>query len=199
MAGNPLHHDFHGLTGNALVPPLRHPRERKDCFLETVLGAPRAAVNQEPYVNTGLLQRPKRSAPVPTPDQDVQGRVSVDDEHVDGVEEDPLSLGDQLDISPRIMMRGQETRTRFNGSGIFASLVAQVCPLLSSRNAISGNHHTDVDCLIVPRYQILCRGGQTLYPDFRAASTRPKTRKAWVIKTHGTLSALPRPYNSFTC
>ncbi|KAJ5780576.1 hypothetical protein N7457_005736 [Penicillium paradoxum] len=126
MAGSPMHHDYHGLTGNALAPPYRHSphdKERKDCFLETVLGAPRAAVNQEPYVNTGLLQRPKR--PAPAPEQDMQGPSQVDDEHIHEAEEDPLSLGDQLDISPRIMMRGRETRTRFSGSGIFANLVAQ--------------------------------------------------------------------------
>jgi hypothetical protein len=126
MAGGPMHHDYHGLTGNALAPPYRgqpHDRERKDCFLETVLGAPKAAVNQEPYVNMGLLQRPKRQ--VPAAEQDMQAPSRVDHAHVDE-EDDPLSSTDQLDLAPRMMMRGRETKTRFTGSGIFASLVAQV-------------------------------------------------------------------------
>jgi hypothetical protein len=122
-----MHHDYHGLAGHALAPPYRgrpHDRERKDCFLETVLGAPKAAVNQEPYVSADLLQRPKR--PAPAPEQRTQVPSQVDDAHFDE-EEDPLSPADQLDISPRIMMRGHETKTRFSGSGIFANLVAQVC------------------------------------------------------------------------
>ncbi|KAI2697960.1 CAZyme family GH43 [Penicillium roqueforti] len=124
-AGGPMHHEYHGLTGNALAPPYRsrpHDRERKDCFLETVLGVPKAAVNQEPYLNTGLLQRPKR--PAPATEHDMQTPSQVDDPHIDE-EEDPLSPTDQLDLSPRMMMRGRETKTRFSGSGIFASLVAQ--------------------------------------------------------------------------
>ncbi|KAJ6133198.1 hypothetical protein N7471_008413 [Penicillium samsonianum] len=81
-----------------------------------------AAVNQEPYVNTGVLQRPKR--PAPGAEQDMQAPLQVDDAHIDE-EEDPLSTTDQLDLAPRMMMRGRETKTRFSGSGIFASLVAQ--------------------------------------------------------------------------
>ncbi|KAF7515944.1 hypothetical protein PCG10_002670 [Penicillium crustosum] len=125
MAGGPMHHEYHGLTGHALAPPYRgrpHDRERKDCFLETVLGAPKAAVNQEPYLNTSVLQRPKR--PAPTSEHDMQAPSQVDDAHIDE-EEDPLSPTDQLDLAPRMMMRGRETKTRFSGSGIFASLVAQ--------------------------------------------------------------------------
>ncbi|CAG8909981.1 unnamed protein product [Penicillium egyptiacum] len=125
MAGGPMHHNYHGLTGHALAPPYRsrpHDKERKDCFLETVLGAPKAAVNQEPYVNVGVLQRPKR--PAPAPEQDMQAPSQVDDAHIDE-EEDPLLPTDQLDLAPRMMMRGRETQTRFSGSGIFASLVAQ--------------------------------------------------------------------------
>ncbi|KAJ5372489.1 hypothetical protein N7517_004495 [Penicillium concentricum] len=124
MAGSPMHHEYHGLTGHALAPPYRgrpHDRERKDCFLETVLGAPKAAVNQEPYVNMGL-QRPKR--PAPASEQNMKAPSQVDYAHVDE-EEDPLSPSDQLDLAPRMMMRGRETKTRFSGSGIFASLVAQ--------------------------------------------------------------------------
>ena len=97
---------------------------RERGFLETVLGAPKAAVNQEPYVNTGLLQRQKRSAPEPelpfTSQADREDINEIDDE-------DALSPSQQLDISPRIMMRGRETKTRYSGSGIYANLVAQVC------------------------------------------------------------------------
>ncbi|CAP85755.1 Pc20g04260 [Penicillium rubens Wisconsin 54-1255] len=107
------------------IPPVStrrpHDKERKDCFLETVLGAPKAAVNQEPYVNVGVLQRPKRPAPA---ERETQAPSQTDDEHIDE-EEDPLSPTDHLDLAPRIMMRGRETQTRFSGSGIFANLVAQ--------------------------------------------------------------------------
>jgi hypothetical protein len=117
------HHDDHPL--HTLAPHFRgkpHGKDRKERgFLETVLGAPKAAVNQEPYVNTGLLQRPKRSAPEP----DMQSS-RVDNDHGYDQEEDPLTPSHQLDLSPRIMMRGREMRTRFSGSGIFANLVAQV-------------------------------------------------------------------------
>ncbi|KAE8153974.1 C6 transcription factor [Aspergillus avenaceus] len=90
-------------------------QEKRDRFLETVLGAPKAAVNQEPYVNPELLQRSKhlpanRHEPPP---------------HQPGDEDLPASPSQQLDIAPRIMMRGKETKTRYNGSGIFANLIAQ--------------------------------------------------------------------------
>ncbi|KAE8312390.1 hypothetical protein BDV41DRAFT_304806 [Aspergillus transmontanensis] len=90
--------------------------EKRDRFLETVLGAPKAAVNQEPYVNTELLHRSK-----------YPGGVShhAAPLHRHGDDEGPASPSQQLDISPRIMMRGKETKTRFNGSGIFANLIAQ--------------------------------------------------------------------------
>ncbi|PYI19657.1 C6 transcription factor [Aspergillus violaceofuscus CBS 115571] len=89
--------------------------ERRDKFLETVLGAPKAAVNQEPYANTSLLHRPRQ---VFEPHQVPQPHPAEDDE-------DLASPTQQLDISPRIMMRGRETKTRYNGSGIFANLIAQ--------------------------------------------------------------------------
>ncbi|KAE8158038.1 hypothetical protein BDV40DRAFT_276834 [Aspergillus tamarii] len=90
--------------------------EKRDRFLETVLGAPKAAVNQEPYVNPELLHRSKYPAGVS------HHAASL---HLHGDHEDPASPSQQLDISPRIMMRGKETKTRFNGSGIFANLIAQ--------------------------------------------------------------------------
>jgi hypothetical protein len=104
-----------------------HPRGRHSGrergFLETVLGAPKAAINQEPYVNTGLLQRQKRLAPEP----DVNFSSQIDSEDIDEAdEEDTLSPSHQLDLSPRIMMRGRETKTRYSGSGIYANLIAQV-------------------------------------------------------------------------
>lgn len=108
-------------------PTRRHSgRERRDCFLETVLGAPKAAVNQEPYVNTGVLQRPKR--PAPEPEMSFSSQVDNGNENndEDGAD-DPLTPSHQLDLSPRMMMRGRETKTRFSGSGIYANLVAQVC------------------------------------------------------------------------
>lgn len=92
--------------------------EKRDRFLETVLGAPKAAVNQEPYVNTELLHRSKHPAGVSHHAAPL---------HRLGDDEGPASPSQQLDISPRIMMRGKETKTRFNGSGIFANLIAQVC------------------------------------------------------------------------
>ncbi|GLB08974.1 hypothetical protein AtubIFM57258_004883 [Aspergillus tubingensis] len=95
-----------------------HPMEEKrDKFLETVLGAPKAAVNQEPYVNTDLLQRPRH------PPESHQHSTSHP--YPDDNDDTPASPSQQLDVSPRIMMRGRETKTRFNGSGIFANLIAQ--------------------------------------------------------------------------
>ncbi len=114
-----------GPTGHSQGGP--HPKEghsgKERGFLETVLGAPKAAVNQEPYVTTGLLQRPKR----PAPEQEIAlssqiGRREEDSEET----EDVLSPSHQLDLSPRMMMRGRETKTRFSGSGIYANVVAQV-------------------------------------------------------------------------
>ncbi|KAJ5334595.1 hypothetical protein N7541_004437 [Penicillium brevicompactum] len=125
---HPLHHVHHGLSGHALAPTFRgHPpgRERRDCFLETVLGAPKAAVRQEPHVNSGLLQRRKR----PAPDFDMDPSSLADDDHE--TEEEILSPSGQLDLSPRVMMRGRETKTRFSGSGIFANLVTQFPDLKS--------------------------------------------------------------------
>ncbi|PYH40276.1 putative C6 transcription factor [Aspergillus saccharolyticus JOP 1030-1] len=90
--------------------------ERRDKFLETVLGAPKAAVNQEPYANTSLLQRPR---------QVLELHQETQPHHPGEDEEDLASPTQQLDISPRIMMRGRETKTRYNGSGIFANLIAQ--------------------------------------------------------------------------
>lgn len=85
--------------------------EKRDRFLETVLGAPKAAVNQEPFVN----------APRRLPEN------AATSAHEDNCDDDLLaSPSQQLDISPRIMMRGKETRTRFNGSGILANLMSQV-------------------------------------------------------------------------
>ncbi|PYI07567.1 hypothetical protein BO78DRAFT_312754 [Aspergillus sclerotiicarbonarius CBS 121057] len=105
-------------SGISSLPSRYHPshpvEEKRDKFLETVLGAPKAAVNQEPYITTDLLHRhhPPEAHPVthPYPDED---------------DDSPPSPSQQLDVSPRIMMRGKETKTRFNGSGIFANLIAQ--------------------------------------------------------------------------
>ncbi|KAJ5161077.1 hypothetical protein N7492_006469 [Penicillium capsulatum] len=99
-------------------PPHRG-RHKERGFLETVLGAPKAGVNQEPYVNTDLLQRPKRVANQPG---EFASRPDVSD---DEEEPDDLSPSHQLDVAPRMMMRGRETKTRFGGSGINAHLVAE--------------------------------------------------------------------------
>lgn len=117
------HQHSHSHSHPHLHPKGRHSgRERG--FLETVLGAPKAAVNQEPYVNTGLLQRQKRFAP--EPDLPFTSQVDEEDINAEG-EEDTLTPSHQLDLSPRIMMRGRETKTRYSGSGIYANLIAQVC------------------------------------------------------------------------
>ncbi|KAB8228382.1 putative C6 transcription factor [Aspergillus alliaceus] len=94
--------------------------EKRDHFLETVLGAPKAAVNQEPYLTTDLLQHSKyHNHHVASVNQHGMPPYRYGDD------EDPASPSQQLGISPRIMMRGKETKTRFNGSGIFANLIAQ--------------------------------------------------------------------------
>lgn len=85
--------------------------EKRDRFLETVLGAPKAAVNQD-FMSTELLHRRHPAG------DSAAGSVQE--------EEPPVSPSQALDLSPRIMMRGKETKTRYNGSGIFANLIAQV-------------------------------------------------------------------------
>lgn len=109
---------------------------KKDRFLETVLGVPKAAVNQEPYVHTDVLQRhPPGSgggggalvshyAPHHPPHHQSQFN-HYSQENTDE-DEGVASPSQQLDLSPRIMMRGKETRTRFNGSGILANVMAEV-------------------------------------------------------------------------
>ncbi|KAL2800765.1 putative C6 transcription factor [Aspergillus keveii] len=89
--------------------------EKRDRFLETVLGAPKAAVNQD-FMNSPELLHRHRHRPATQADSRTS---SVQDE------EPPVSPSQPLDLSPRIMMRGRDTKTRFNGSGIFANLIAQ--------------------------------------------------------------------------
>lgn len=94
--------------------------EKKDKFLETVLGAPKAAVN-----NNDSRSHPEmvqRSGPG---ENDVQVERDGADDEDDGI--GMASPTQQLDISPKIMIRGKETKTRFNGSGIYANLLSQVC------------------------------------------------------------------------
>ncbi|RDW86771.1 putative C6 transcription factor [Aspergillus mulundensis] len=95
------------------------PGEKRDRFLETVLGAPKAAVNQD-FMNTELLHRHRH-------------HPSNQDSRADSVQDDepPVSPSQQLDLSPRIMIRGKDTKTRYNGSGIFANLIAQFPDLRS--------------------------------------------------------------------
>ncbi|KAF4211167.1 hypothetical protein CNMCM8980_002617 [Aspergillus fumigatiaffinis] len=96
------------------TPHGRHGEEKRS-FLETVLGAPKAGVNQEPYVNTEVLQRPRHA---PESRHEAQSQPLEDNDEL-------ASPSQQLDILPRMMMRGKETKTRFNGSGILANLIAQ--------------------------------------------------------------------------
>ncbi|KAL2835034.1 hypothetical protein BDW59DRAFT_155858 [Aspergillus cavernicola] len=94
--------------------------EKRDRFLETVLGASKAAVNQEFMNSSELLHRPRH--------------LSANlDSRADSVQDDepPVSPSQQLDLLPRIMMGGKETKTRYNGSGIFANLIAEFPDLKS--------------------------------------------------------------------
>lgn len=125
-------------------------QDKRDRFLETVLGAPKAAVNQEPFMNTEALQRHSHHHPhsgsgrpsgyyshhYPPPhysnEQQHHHRYSPDGSDED--ESGRVSPSQQLDLSPRIMMRGKETRTRFNGSSILANVMAQVRVSTSERS-----------------------------------------------------------------
>jgi hypothetical protein len=89
--------------------------EKRDRFLETVLGAPKAAVSQNFMNSAEILHRHRHQ----TANPDSRAGSVQDDEP-------PVSPSQPLDLSPRIMMRGKETKTRYNGSGIFANLIAQV-------------------------------------------------------------------------
>lgn len=90
--------------------------ERRDRFLETVLGAPKT---EEPYVPSDIFHRSRR------PEYYSHLTPSHHNTEYDGTSW-LSSPSQKLDISPRIMMRGRETQTRFNGAGILANLVAQV-------------------------------------------------------------------------
>ncbi|KAF9892968.1 hypothetical protein FE257_000560 [Aspergillus nanangensis] len=95
--------------------------EKRDHFMETVLGAPKAAVDQEIYANREVLQRPRHASHYHHHHHHHR-EVSP---HSSGDEDEPVSPSQQLDMSPRFLMRGRETKTRYNGSGIFANLIAQ--------------------------------------------------------------------------
>ncbi|KAJ5469678.1 hypothetical protein N7539_009296 [Penicillium diatomitis] len=101
----------------------RRPQGKEKGFLETVLGAPKAAVDQEPYINTDVLHRSRRSGVEETPPLSTRPRRPCADDGSDM--DDVLSPSHDLDLSPRIMMRGRDTKTRFSGSGIYANVVAQ--------------------------------------------------------------------------
>lgn len=94
--------------------------EKRDRFLETVLGAPKAAGNthQNPSGDPDMVPCGSRSM-----ERDVRGERVQENGDGEGCLASPTQ---QLDISPKIMMRGKETKTRFNGSGIFAHLMSQV-------------------------------------------------------------------------
>lgn len=91
--------------------------EKRDKFLETVLGAPKAAVNN--HTSYGHSEMVQRSGP--------GENVRVERDGADDGNDGLVSPTQQLEILPKIMMRGKETKTRFNGSGIFANLLSQVC------------------------------------------------------------------------
>lgn len=98
--------------------------ERRDRFLETVLGAPKT---EDPGLPTDLFQRSRRPEHHYHHNHHHHHPHHVPSHHVDGDDSDGLASPSQkLDISPRIMMRGKETQTRFNGAGIMANLIAQV-------------------------------------------------------------------------
>lgn len=165
---------------------------KRDRFLETVLGAPKAAVNQEPYVNTDVLQRHGGSGyshnhhlphnhdhynqyNYPYHDQGTQDELGM------------ASPSQQLDLSPRIMMRGKETRTRFNGSGILANVMAQVSYLLlflMSRGAADD---------AVPGYQIFRRGYPGVQPTHGPTPAGSRASEERPVEKTTAEHALSRP------
>ncbi|KKK13132.1 hypothetical protein P175DRAFT_0512207 [Aspergillus ochraceoroseus IBT 24754] len=98
--------------------------EKRDRFLETVLGPPKAAVNQDCLNSTELLRRHRHHS-VHNPDSRPNSLDGDDEEY------SPVSPSQPLALTPRIMMRGRETKTRYNGSGVFANLIAQFPDLRS--------------------------------------------------------------------
>ncbi|KAL5359767.1 hypothetical protein BJX96DRAFT_174658 [Aspergillus floccosus] len=101
---------------------MRPVEEKRDHFLETVLGAPKAAVDQEPYVNREVLQRPTYHH---HHHHHSYHPRREDSPHSSSDEDEPVSPSQQLDMAPRFLMRGRQTKTRYNGSGMFANLIAQ--------------------------------------------------------------------------
>lgn len=143
--------------------------DKRDRFLETVLGAPKAAVNQEPVLQrhshhhhhhsegvglSGYYHSPHHPNSHHYSGQYSQHhRYSPEDSDEDDMGR--ASPSQQLDVLPRIMMRGKETRTRFNGSSILADVMAQVGFLSCPRTFLSRLPSFADET--VSRYKILCR------------------------------------------
>ena len=171
---------------------------KRDRFLETVLGAPKAAVNQEPYVNTDVLQRHGASSGHShnhhhrSPNHNHHGQYNQYNHYPynDQDTQDELGMASpsqQLDLSPRIMMRGKETRTRFNGSGILANVMAQVSrfSLFLACRGVADN--------TVFGYQIFRRGYSGVQPTHGPAPAGPGASEERPVEKTTTEHALSRP------
>lgn len=116
---NEPHHRHHQDHQGPVASPLEGERAqqipKRDHFLETVLGAPKTG---DPYLpNDDIFHRSRQS----DCSHGARAHRAPCGSH------DFTSLSQELNVSPRIMMRGRETRTRFNGAGILANLSVQVC------------------------------------------------------------------------
>lgn len=107
--------------------------ERRDRFLETVLGASNPTAVQQPPCKAGELFHTPPAPPDAVPvrsDRESRGLVSA---------------SQPLNMANRTILRGKQTRTRFNGSGIVANLMLQVISSLTLWD-IAGysDHHTSL-------------------------------------------------------
>ncbi|KAH8693920.1 putative C6 transcription factor [Talaromyces proteolyticus] len=104
----------------------RPPGQSRRRFLDTVLDAPNpAAANHWRPMSDGDLNGYSRS----NNHQDVGDQVLA-------------SPSQKLELSNKVILRGKETRTRFNGSGIFANLFLQFPQLKPFMNDLKTNNPT---------------------------------------------------------
>lgn len=89
-------------------------REKRDGFLETVLGQTIPPAPRQSKDDAAEVPRPT-TASRPT-------GISHNATGMNGA----MSASQPLNMENRVMARGKETRTRFNGGGIFANLMVQV-------------------------------------------------------------------------
>ncbi|KAJ9213019.1 transcriptional regulator family: Fungal Specific TF [Paecilomyces variotii] len=105
------------------LPEKRSCKEKRDGFLETVLGQTIPPAPRQQKDDAAELPRSTTASRPTANSADGTGMLGV------------MSASQPLNMENRVMARGKETRTRFNGGGIFANLMVQFSEL---RNFVEG-------------------------------------------------------------